>query len=55
MTPQEQYDYRMPPEDPPEDIEDAIEHNEIIVDDPDVPWRIRRQAQRQLTELYAMR
>jgi uncharacterized protein (UPF0147 family) len=55
MTPQEQYDSRLPPEDPPEDIEEAIHHNEDVAEDPEVPWRVRLQALRHLTELYAMR
>lgn len=55
MTPQEIYDHRLPDEDPPEDIEAAIQANEEVTDDPEIPWRIRRQAQQWLTELYAIR
>ena len=51
MTPQEAYDSRLPPEDPPEDIDAEIERLEDLDEDPEIPSLLRRRVQRQLMEL----
>lgn len=51
MTPQECYDSRIPPEDPPEDIDAEIERLEEMDEDPETPGLLRRRVRRQLMEL----
>lgn len=51
MTPQEIYDSRLPPEDPPDDIDAEIERLEDMEEDPEISGLLRRRVRRQLMEL----
>jgi len=51
MTPQEIYDSRLPPEDPPDNIDAEMERLQDMEEDPEISGLLRRRVHRQLMEL----